>query len=238
MPSACFTCDSRDIHANNANSHRIENVVKTRARQQSGSSADKWWQSENGKHRVYIQFDLEGEFILSHVLMRFKSYPPAAMLFEKSTNFGQSWQTIAYFADNCGEHFPGVSTVNTHSPQLDAAHCVSLYSNKISSTNNDVVYRPLSGLRGINPVQLQNSLKITNLRINLTQLHMFGDNLIGGKTLYDDDNDESDTMSKYFYAVNEMKVFGSCFCNGHANECVKEESIEYDNEGRNEIVYR
>jgi hypothetical protein len=186
--------------------------------------------------KVYIQFDLEGEFILSHVLMRFKSYPPAAMLFEKSTNYGQSWHTIAYFADNCAENFPSVSTTTTANTQhsLDEAYCLSLYSNKISSTNNDVVYRPLSGLRGINPIQLQNSLKITNLRFNLTQLHMFGDNLIGGGN-YDAD---SDTMSKYFYAINEIKVFGSCFCNGHANECVKESNIEYDEEGRNEIVYR
>jgi hypothetical protein len=54
MPSACFTCDSRDIYAHNANSHRIENVVKTRASfsDARSGSVDKWWQSENGKHKV------------------------------------------------------------------------------------------------------------------------------------------------------------------------------------------
>lgn len=55
MPSACFTCDSRDTYEHNPNSHRIENVVKTRASfsdLSGGGGADKWWQSENGKHKV------------------------------------------------------------------------------------------------------------------------------------------------------------------------------------------
>lgn len=193
MPSSCFTCDSREPYHVNSHSHRIENVVKLRHEH----DVHKWWQSENGINNVYIQLDLEGEFILSHLLMRFKSFPPASMLFEKSTNFGQSWQVIAYFAEECREAFPHVSTENPQ--RLGEPYCVSLYSNKGSSSDNDVVYRPLSGLRGVNPIELQNALKITNLRINLTQLHMFGDNLIGK---YD-----AEVMAKYFYALSEIKVF-------------------------------
>ena len=226
MPSHCFTCDSQEEFDKNPNSHRIENIVHDYKQPNKGREFQKWWQSSNGIDNVFIQFDLEAYFVLSHVLMRFKTYPPLSMYFEKSSDFGQTWQTLVYFADKCEESFPGASTVKPIN--LNQPYCINLNTNKQSS-NNEVVYRPLSGMRvQMDPVYLQNSLKITNFRVNLTKLYMFGDDLI-------DKSDES--MSKYFYAVNEMKLLGSCFCNGHASECIQARDIQYDKESINEMIH-
>ncbi|ETE64464.1 Laminin subunit beta-1, partial [Ophiophagus hannah] len=82
----CFVCDSRRPYdpVSNRNSHRIDNVITAFARYRKKT----WWQSENGVEQTFR---------------------PAAMLVERSADFGRTWQVYRYFAYDCAAFFPTAS---------------------------------------------------------------------------------------------------------------------------------
>ncbi|KAM9352424.1 laminin subunit beta-4 [Symphorus nematophorus] len=206
----CFTCDSRlpyDRYSN-PNSHHIENVITTFDPERKL----KWWQSENGVHKVSIRLDLETVFQFSHLVLTFKSFRPAAMLVERSKDFGQTWKVFRYFAEDCSLHFPSVSDQPANS--IDDIICDSRYSGSEPSTDGEVVLKALDPIFEIeNPYapNIQDLITLTNIRVNFTRLFTLGDTLLGRRRRNPED--------KYYYALYNMVVRGSCFCHGHASQC-------------------
>ncbi|XP_034940171.1 laminin subunit beta-1 isoform X2 [Chelonus insularis] len=211
----CFFCDA----SNPKQQHNITNIV-------GGSSQTRrtWWQAENGIENVVVTFDMEAEFHLTHLIIRFQTFRPAAMLIERSHDFGKTWQVYRYFAHNCEQSFPGVPT---HPPQkLTDVICESRYSSVSPSSGGEIIFRVLPpNLQSVidNPYskEVQNLMKMTNLRINFTKLHTLGDDLL---------DDRPEIREKYYYAVQDMVIRGSCSCYGHASACLELPGIANEEE--------
>ncbi|KAM6424929.1 laminin subunit beta-4 [Rhynochetos jubatus] len=215
----CFLCDSRYPYNpyTQHNSHMVENVITTFELDRKR----KWWQSENGVDHVSIRLDLETLFQFSHLILTFKTFRPAAMLVERSTDFGQTWKAFRYFAQDCAASFPNISSGPARS--VGDIICDSRYSDIEPSTEGEVVLKALDPSFKIeNPYvpYIQELITLTNLRINFTKLHTLGDALLGRR--------HSDPLEKYYYALYEMVVRGSCFCNGHASQCDPVQNLRGD----------
>uniref|UniRef100_A0A8C0FLZ4 Laminin subunit beta 4 n=1 Tax=Bubo bubo TaxID=30461 RepID=A0A8C0FLZ4_BUBBB len=215
----CFLCDSRYPYNpyTQHNSHMVENVITTF----EPDRKKKWWQSENGIDHVSIRLDLETLFQFSHLILTFKTFRPAAMLVERSTDFGQTWKAFRYFAQDCAASFPNISSGPAKS--VGDIICDSRYSDIEPSTEGEVVLKALDPSFEIqNPYvpYIQELITLTNLRINFTKLHTLGDALLGRRHI--------DPLEKYYYAVYEMVVRGSCFCNGHASHCDPVQNLRGD----------
>uniref|UniRef100_A0A8B9PYM3 Laminin subunit beta 3 n=1 Tax=Apteryx owenii TaxID=8824 RepID=A0A8B9PYM3_APTOW len=194
----CCRCDSRVPHSHN--SHRVENVLSSKGHL-------RWWQSQNSMDRVSLQLDLDKKFQLSGIVLDFRSLLPAAMLIERSTDFGKTWKVYQYLASDCAASFPQIPQGSPKSWQdvqcqaLHAQHGYPLHGGKVKFSVRD-----LASTISTSDSQIVNNLgEFTNLRINFTQLaHIVRQGYRSPST---------------FYAVTEMQVQGSCFCNGHADRC-------------------
>ncbi|XP_060052389.1 laminin subunit beta-4 [Erinaceus europaeus] len=215
----CFICDSRfsyDPHTQ-PNSHTIENVLTSFEKDKE----KKRWQSENGLDHVSIRLNLEALFQFSHLILTFKTFRPAAMLVERSTDYGHTWKVLKYFAKDCATSFPTIASGQAQ--KVGDLVCDSRYSDIEPSAGGEVVLKVLDPSFEIeNPYSayIQDLVTLTNLRINFTKLHTLGDTLLGRR--------QKDSLDKYYYALYKMVVQGSCFCNGHANECAPMQTMRGD----------
>ncbi|KAL0611224.1 Netrin-4 [Plecturocebus cupreus] len=92
-----------------------------------------WWQSAEDVHREKIQLDLEAEFYFTHLIMVFKSPRPAAMVLDRSQDFGKTWKPYKYFATNCSATFGLEDDV-----VKKGAICTSKYSSPFPCTGGEV----------------------------------------------------------------------------------------------------
>lgn len=158
-----------------------------------------------------VQLDLEAEFQITHMIVTFATYRPAAMIIEKSNDFGQSWQPYRYFASNCAETFPGIPVKLQNFTDVICDH---RYSSIEPSKNGELIFEvwpPKLKIEDPYARHIYDWLKITNLRMRFIKFQQHR-----GSEL----NDDSANREKYYYAISHMILSGSCSCYGHAYRCL------------------
>lgn len=66
-----------------------------------------------------------------------QSVRPAAMLVERSKDFGQTWKIFRFFAEDCALHFPSV--LSRPAASIDDIICDSRFSGPEPSTGGEVL---------------------------------------------------------------------------------------------------
>uniref|UniRef100_A0A8C6V727 Netrin 4 n=1 Tax=Neogobius melanostomus TaxID=47308 RepID=A0A8C6V727_9GOBI len=151
-----------------------------------------WWQSAEGAREETLRLDLETAFLFTHLILVFRSPRPAAMILERSQDYGKTWRTLRYFM--------GGQRGTTMGPAAPR-----------STQGLPVIYRALSPGSTLDPYgpDAQEQLMVTNLRVRLLQ-----------RQPCPCEAKHSGALPTNHYAIYDFIVKGSCLCNGHADHCV------------------
>uniref|UniRef100_A0A673G4K9 Netrin-G1-like n=1 Tax=Sinocyclocheilus rhinocerous TaxID=307959 RepID=A0A673G4K9_9TELE len=161
------------------------------------------------------------------IVLTFESGRPEQLVLEKSLDYGRTWQPYQFYASDCLDAFTmepkAVHQLNP-STMLEII-CTEAYSTgyvwKYDKTVRFEIkdrFALLAGPRLHNMASLYGQLDTTkNLRdfFTLTDLRIRLLRPATGATMVDENN-----LSRYFYAISDIKVQGRCKCNLHANSCV------------------
>ncbi|XP_035268498.1 netrin-G1 isoform X1 [Anguilla anguilla] len=161
------------------------------------------------------------------IVITFESGRPEQMVLEKSLDYGRTWQPYQFYATDCLDAFimePKTVQDLTQQTLLDII-CTEDYSRgyvwKYDKTVRFEIkdrFALFAGPRLHNMASLYGQLDTTkNLRdfFTITDLRIKLLRPATGATMVDENN-----LSRYFYAISDIKVHGRCKCNLHANSCV------------------
>ncbi|XP_028302734.1 netrin-4 isoform X2 [Gouania willdenowi] len=195
---------------------------------------DTWWESHSDSQDE-IRLDLEAAFYLSHVVFVFKSPRPAAMVIERSTDFGKTWEVVQMFSQNCSEEF-GLSD----DLKQPGSMCTSRYSSAEPCSGGEVVLRLLrpNSIETLDPYSPEAvaRLTVTNVHVRLirpqrcpvSQSSYAGPTQSPPSAVSFNTSEEIPVSSTY--AIYTLLVRGTCLCHGHAEHCVSQNSSENQNQ--------
>uniref|UniRef100_A0A8C9V4B3 Netrin-G1 n=1 Tax=Scleropages formosus TaxID=113540 RepID=A0A8C9V4B3_SCLFO len=161
------------------------------------------------------------------IVITFESGRPEQMVLEKSLDYGRTWQPYQFYATDCLDAFTmepkRVNELTQHT--LLNIICTEDYSRGYVWKYDKMVrfeikdrFALFAGPRLHNMASLYGQLDTTkNLRdfFTITDLRIRLLRPATGTTMVDENN-----LSRYFYAISDIKVQGRCKCNLHANTCV------------------
>ncbi|XP_072560418.1 netrin-G1 isoform X3 [Paramormyrops kingsleyae] len=161
------------------------------------------------------------------IVLTFESGRPEQMVLEKSLDYGRTWQPYQFYATDCLDAFtmePKTVHELTQQTMLNII-CTEDYSRgyvwKYDKTVRFEIkdrFALFAGPRLHNMASLYGQLDTTkNLRdfFTITDLRIKLLRPATGTTMVDENN-----LSRYFYAISDIKVQGRCKCNLHANSCI------------------
>ncbi|XP_060569790.1 laminin subunit gamma-1-like, partial [Ruditapes philippinarum] len=183
-----------------------------------------WWQSETMLERrgewlnsrqqhVNLTLRLGKAFDVTYIRLRFHSPRPESFAIYKRMSMEDEWKPYQFYSASCGRTYNLPFGNYVSRQNQDTATCTDEYSDISPLTGGEVPFSTLEGRPGAENFEsdkiLQDWVTATDIRIVLTRMNTFGDEIFGDPRV----------LRSYFYAVDDLAVGAKCKCNGHASSC-------------------
>uniref|UniRef100_A0A8C5BJL7 Laminin, gamma 3 n=1 Tax=Gadus morhua TaxID=8049 RepID=A0A8C5BJL7_GADMO len=184
-----------------------------------------WWQSQSmfygvqHPNSVNITLHLGKAFEITYLRLKFYTSRPESFAIYKRLEQGGAWLPYQYYSGSCLKTY-GRDAKGYLRPGEDerSPACTEEFSDISPLTGGNVAFSTLEGRPSAynfdQSVVLQEFVTATDLLISLDRLNTFGDEFFK----------DSKVLRSYFYAISDFSVGGRCKCNGHASECVQDQS--------------
>lgn len=210
QPSGCSMCNASSL----VDSHPLQYLTDQNHYKPTWWQSITWWDAKQRsllidntlKLKLTLSmnksFDLTGTFVVN-----FYSSKPHAFIFERSSDFGETWKPYRYYADNCRSRFPNVSLFTDINSNMDV-YCVE--DNSLRAVQGArVVFEPHYTLGTFWTKKIQDYLTATNFRISLEYPWTDNNEIISQEAF----------LNKYYYDITDIQIHARCHCNGHAPYC-------------------
>ena len=165
-----------------------------------------YWQSQTFRsvqnpNSVVITLSFNKTYAVSSVAVLFQSARPESFAILVSADRGSTFTPLHYFSRSCNATY-GIaeSAANSHAV-AEGALCTADGAQPIPLAGGRAVYNTASYGRG--------AVLATDIRLRLDRLNTFGD----------EQTWDPKVLDSYFYAISNVEVSASCYCNGHASSC-------------------
>ncbi|XP_048586843.1 laminin subunit beta-2 isoform X1 [Nematostella vectensis] len=223
-PEPCYYCDANSSNSNEH--HPVTNLVDNELVLPFYAQKYTWWQSQTwwetnqlglssieNPPKVNITLSFGKRYQLSgHIKATFYSKRPKAMCFDKSNDFGHTWETLLCYAWRCDRFYNMEPQSNPDPANPFKLYCTEEYSGHEPRKLGIVEFiasKRYEICDYFNP-EVQDYLSVTDVRLRLEYPASDGMEL-----LYQDEQ----TLNKLYYAISNVEVTGRCSCHGHAMGC-------------------
>ncbi|KAH6946202.1 hypothetical protein HPB50_012140 [Hyalomma asiaticum] len=138
---------------------------------------------------------------------------PESFAIYKRTRPGSPWVPYQYYSSTCHDTYGLQPSSYATRDDETKALCTGEYSGLSPLSGGNVAFSTLEGRPSAFHFEqsklLQEWVTATAIRIVLTRLNTFGDEIFGDKQV----------LRSYYYAIADLAVGGRCQCNGHAIAC-------------------
>ncbi|XP_033108236.1 uncharacterized protein LOC117109887 isoform X2 [Anneissia japonica] len=162
------------------------------------------------------------------LIVTFLSELPDAMTLEKSSNYGETWDTLQYYSTNCSKDFALNESYHSSDVKFTTdVICVNPFNEQVDEDVNHIYFLVKPRLELLSPglsdpnelyeglerdIALRQFLNLTDLRIRMLRP------TFQNETSYDRGNSASMLYMAYL-AISNIQTSLSCNCNLHGSYC-------------------